>query len=231
MSRTKRLLLNLVKIALATVILFIIGLWFSNSLVESSSESYIIENVKSAPHAKVGLLLGTSKYNRAGNPNLFFRYRIERAAELFKRGKIDYILVSGDNRTIQYNEPRDMRKALLRKGVPDTAIYMDYAGLRTFDSVLRCKKVFGQDSFVIISQRFHLERALFIARNQGIQAVGVAARDVNDLSGWTSGVREVFARTKAVLDVFVLHTKPRYLGDPVRVGKTKLALGNKKERR
>lgn len=231
MKRSRRLLLFLVKITFVVTILLIIGLWFSNSLVESSSKSYVVENVRIAPHAKVGLLLGTSKYNRAGNPNLFFRYRIERAVELFKKGKIDYILVSGDNRTVQYNEPRDMRKALLMRGVSDTAIYMDYAGLRTFDSVLRCKKVFGQESFIIISQRFHLERALFIARNQGIQAVGVAAKDVNESSRWTSGVREVLARTKAVLDIFVLQTKPRYLGEPVRVGKVKLALWYNKQRR
>ncbi|MEX1189543.1 MAG: ElyC/SanA/YdcF family protein [Bacteroidia bacterium] len=206
------------RLGLSALFLVGIGLWFSNSLIESNSEDFIIHGSSQVPHARVGLLLGTSKYNRSGNPNLFFRYRIEAAAELFKTGKVDYLLVSGDNRTLSYNEPRDMRKALLKRGIPDSAIYMDFAGLRTFDSVLRCKQVFGQQSFIIISQRFHLERALFIAHNEDIQAVGFAARDVNDPSGWTSGLREVFARSRAVLDVYLLNTKPRFLGEPVQVG-------------
>lgn len=198
--------------------LMFLGLWFSNSLIEKSSQGYVIYDSAEIPHSKVGLLLGTSKYNRSGNPNMFFRYRIEAAAELFNSRKIDYIIVSGDNRTLNYNEPRDMRKALLKKGVPDSAIYMDFAGLRTFDSVLRCKKVFGQHSFTIISQRFHLERALFIALQQEIPVVGFAARDVKEASGWTSGLREIFARSRAVLDIYFLNTKPHFLGKPVEIG-------------
>lgn len=200
------------------ILLVILSVLLSNLAVERKSRSLIFSETKAIPRAHAGLLLGTSKYNRNGDPNLFFRYRIEAAASLFKSGKVDYLIVSGDNRTLAYNEPRDMRKALMAKGVPDTAIYMDFAGLRTFDSVLRCREVFGQKSFIIISQRFHLERALFIASSNGIPAVGYAARDVAGDAGWTSGVREMFARSKAVLDVFVLRTKPRFLGDPVQVG-------------
>jgi SanA protein len=210
--------IRLIKLTLLISVLLVLGLWFSNSLVEKTSKSFIVHQSSEIPHSKVGLLLGTSKYNRSGNPNMFFRYRIEAAAELFNSRKIDYIIVSGDNRTLNYNEPRDMRKALLKKGVPDSAIYMDFAGLRTFDSVLRCKKVFGQHSFTIISQRFHLERALFIALQQDIPVVGFAARDVKEASGWTSGLREIFARSKAVLDIYFLNTKPHFLGKPVEIG-------------
>lgn len=199
-------------------LLLILAVLLSNLMVEKLSNKLIFSETEGLPAARVGLLLGTSKYNRNGDPNLYFRYRIEAAAELFKRGKVDYLIVSGDNRTLSYNEPRDMRKALIAKGIPDTAIYMDFAGLRTFDSVLRCREVFGQSSFIIISQRFHVQRALFIALNNKIPAVGYAARDVSESYGWTVGLREMFARSKAVLDVFVLRTKPRFLGEPVRIG-------------
>ncbi len=218
MHRLRFWAIRILKLTVFISVLIVLGLWFSNSLVENTSQAFIVHQSSAIPHSRVGLLLGTSKYNRSGNPNLFFRYRIEAAADLFNSRKIDYIIVSGDNRTLNYNEPRDMRKALLKKGVPDTAIYMDFAGLRTFDSVLRCKKVFGQNSFTIISQKFHLERALFIALQQDIPVVGYAARDVNDASGWTSGLREVFARSRAVLDVYLLNTQPHFLGKPVEVG-------------
>ena len=197
------------------------GVWASNCWVQKESSSFIFHSSKELPHARVGLLLGTSRYSRSGNPNLFFRYRIEAAVDLFKARKVDYLVVSGDNRTLSYNEPRDMRKALMSRGIPDSAIYMDFAGLRTFDSVVRCKEVFGQESFIIISQSFHLERALFIAQREGITAIGYSARDAESMGNWTTGIREVLAKAKAVLDVYVLRTRPRHLGDPVIIGDTK----------
>jgi len=194
-------------------------LFWSNAEIESISEDYIFKSLINIPKSRVGLLLGTSKYNRYGGANLFFRYRIDAAISLYQNHKIDYILVSGDNRTLSYNEPRDMRKALLARGIPDTAIYLDYAGLRTFDSVVRCKKVFGQSAFIIISQEFHLARALFIAQNVGIYAIGYSAKNVPEAYSIKTSIREYFARTKAVLDVFILSTKPRFLGDSVTIGK------------
>jgi SanA protein len=192
--------------------------FWSNAEVENSSSNLIFKSLKDLPKARVGLLLGTSKYNRGGGANLFFRYRIDAAISLFQSHKIDYILVSGDNRTLAYNEPRDMRKALLARGIPDTAIYMDFAGLRTFDSVVRCKKVFGQSAFIIISQEFHLSRALFIAQHAGIYAIGYAAKNVPDAYSIKTSIREYFARTKAILDIFIFPTKPRFLGDSVQIG-------------
>jgi SanA protein len=203
---------------LLAIVLFALFVYYSNSRVKNVSEHLIFRSVQEMPHSKVGLLLGTSKYNRAGNPNLFFRYRIEAAVELYRSGKIDYVLVSGDNRTLSYNEPRDMRKALMARGVPDSLIILDFAGLRTFDSVLRCRKVFGQYSFTIISQEFHLQRALFIAKSEGIPAIGFAAREVEIQSTWTTHLREILARTMAVLDVSILDTQPKFLGEPVLIG-------------
>ena len=166
-------------------------------------------------------MLGTSKYNRSGNPNQFFRYRIDAAVKLYFNRKVKYLLVSGDNRTLYYNEPRDMRRALLARGVPDSVIILDYAGIRTFDSVIRCNKVFGQSSFTIISQEFHLERALFIAQHFGLNVIGFEAQAVDENRSVSTVIREYFARFKAVLDVFVLGTKPHFLGDPILIGKGK----------
>jgi SanA protein len=200
------------------VLLAVTTVLWSNYWIDEESDSWIFSEAVEMPRTKVGLLLGTSKYNRSGNPNLFFRYRIDAAVKLFNSHKIEYLLVSGDNRTLSYNEPRDMRRALLARGIPDSVIYLDYAGIRTFDSVIRCYKVFGQSTFTIISQEFHLERALFIARHYGLSAIGFAARSVPDAHSVSTVIREYFARTKAVLDVYILPTQPRFLGDPVKVG-------------
>lgn len=210
----RTLLYTLIALLLSTISV----LW-SNYWIDHESDPWIFSNTLEMPHTKVGLLLGTSKYNRAGNPNLFFRYRIDAAVELYNSNKVDYLLVSGDNRTLSYNEPRDMRRALLARGIPDSVIYLDYAGIRTFDSVIRCYKVFGQSTFTIISQEFHLERALFIARHFGLSAIGFEARSVPDVYSIRTAIREYFARLKAVLDVYILPTQPRFLGDPVLVGK------------
>jgi SanA protein len=196
----------------------ILTLLWSNTEIERSSNNFIFNSLKEIPKSRVGLLLGTSKYNRSGGINLFFRYRIDAAVTLYKNNKIDYVLVSGDNRTLSYNEPRDMRKALLARGIPDSVIYLDYAGLRTFDSVVRCKKVFGQSAFIIISQEFHLERALFIAQHVGIYAIGYAAKNVPEAYSIKTKIREYFARANAILDIFIFATKPKFLGDSITIG-------------
>ena len=172
--------------------------WWSNDQVENSGKSLIFTTTESMPRSKVGLLLGTSKNAKGGRRNLFFSYRIDAAAELFRTGKVDYLLVSA--------------------GVPDSAIVSDYAGFRTFDSVVRAKEVFGQTSFTIISQEFHLERALFIASHFGIPAIGYQAKGVPVGYAIKTEIREYFARIKAVLDVFILRTSPRFLGEPVKIG-------------
>ena len=129
---------------------------------------------------------------------------MEATARLFKVGKIKYIILSGNNDSRYYNEPLDMQKALLNLGVPENVMTLDYAGFRTFDSVIRCKQVFNQDNFTIISQNFHNARALYIARNEGIEAISFAAQDVPDGYSLRTLVREYLARPKAVLDVHFL---------------------------
>ena len=150
-----------------------------------------------------------------GRENLYFRYRIDAAAEVWKAGKARCVIVSGDNRTKYYNEPERMRRALIKKGVPADKIVCDYAGLRTLDSVVRAKEVFGVEKVVFISQRFQNERAAYLAKANGMEYVGFNAKDVEGQGGMKTRLREIGARVKMWLDVKVLGTRPRHLGERV----------------
>ena len=184
----------------------------------SDARHYTYDDVDAVPYNRVALVLGTSKYLIGGSPNHYFKYRIKAAAELYNNGKVDYILVSGDNATVQYNEPRQMRRALIQAGIPANAIYSDYAGFRTLDSIVRAKEVFGQARFTVVSQAFHNERAIFIARHFGIEAVGFNALDPSAYQGIKTRVREVFARLMGLLDLYVLDKGPKFLGEPIVIG-------------
>ena len=184
----------------------------------SDARHYTYDDVEVVPYNRVALVLGTSKYLIGGSPNHYFKYRIKAAAELYNNGKVDYILVSGDNATVQYNEPRQMRRALIQAGIPAKAIYSDYAGFRTLDSIVRAKEVFGQARFTVVSQAFHNERAIFIARHFGIEAVGFNALDPSAYQGIKTRVREVFARLMGLLDLYVLDKGPKFLGEPIVIG-------------
>lgn len=198
------------------VIFVCAGILFCNFHIKSEAKPYLYDNAKLIPENKVGLLLGTSPKLSNGNRNLYFDYRITAASILFKAQRINYILISGDNRRHNYNEPEEMKKALLQLGVPDSAIYLDYAGLRTLDSVVRAKEVFGQDSMTIISQRFHNERAIFLANQYGIHAIGFNAKDVNTATGFKTRIRELLARIKVFVDI-TTRKQPRHLGDKINI--------------
>ena len=192
------------------LLIIIFNLW-----VVLSTNGRIYSNIEELPQRNVALVLGTSAYMAKGQENAFFTHRIEAAAKLYFSGKVKKLLVSGDNGTEYYNETEEMRKALLHKGIPEKDIVMDYAGFRTFYSVVRAKKVFGQDKLIIVSQRFHIQRALFIANSFGIDAVGYEAPDpVHNGSYFKVIFREIFARLAAVLDCYLLGTQPKYPGPP-----------------
>lgn len=171
----------------------------------------VYTDINKLPYRPYGLVLGTSKYFSKKTPNLFYSYRLLSANELFKQKKIDYLLLSGDNRTIEYNEPRTMFKDLKKMGVPEEFMYMDYAGFRTLDSVLRADQIFKAHSITIITQRFHCERALFIAKYHNIDAICFVA----DYPAGYHFVRfrEFFARLQAVLDLLI-EKEPYFLGNP-----------------
>mgnify|MGYP002395619083 CR=1 FL=1 len=171
-----------------------------------------IAQVKPMP---VALLLGTARTHQ-GRPNQFYRARIEAAAELFHSGRVRGILVSGDNATMYYNEPVSMQKDLIALGVPAEFITLDYAGFRTLDSVVRAKEVFGVERLLVVSQRFHAERAIFLARHFGIDAQGLAAADPDSPGLMKVRAREVLARVVAVLDI-ITGRAPKFLGAPETV--------------
>lgn len=189
---------------------------YCNIHIKNYAHPYIYDRADSIPACNVGLLLGTSPTLKSGRNNLYFDYRIAATANLFHAGKINYILISGDNRKHTYNEPEEMKKALLLQGIPDSVIYLDYAGLRTLDSVVRAKEIFGQDSLIIISQQFHNERAIYLAGQYGIHANGFNASDVNIYAGFKTQTRELLARVKVFVDI-VLQKQPRHLGEKVHI--------------
>lgn len=186
----------------------------ANYLVQSKASGCIFSNIDKLPKNDVALVLGANKKSRSGNTNLFFKYRMEAAAKLYKNGKVKHLLVSGDNHISTYDEATDMRDYLVSLGVPFSKITLDYAGFRTLDSVIRAQKIFGQSSFTIVSQKFHNERALFLATTNGINAVAFNAKDVPTKYSYKTYLREKIARVKALLDVYVLFTSPKFLGDP-----------------
>jgi len=185
--------------------------------VEYSAHNYLYDEQKEIPYSEVGLVLGTSKRLSDGGPNLYFNYRLKAAYQLYASGKVKYLLLSGDNHSKYYNEPMDMKKALVKMGVPDKAIVLDYAGFRTLDSVVRCNKVFGQHKFTIISQPFHNKRAIYLARNLGLDAVAYNAEDVRLSLGIKVHAREVLARVKAFIDLHVINTQPKFLGSKIQI--------------
>lgn len=198
------------------LVLCLISIYGADKLVEKTAEGRLYNSADSIPHNKIGLLLGTSKTLPNGHTNLYYTYRIQAAVELFKAGKIDFILVSGDNSRKDYDEPSTIKNDLIAAGIPAEKIYLDYAGFRTLDSVVRCKEIFGQTSITVISQPFHNERAIFIAGYKNIQAIGYNARDVNAHYGFKTRLREKFARVKMILDL-VFGKSPKYLGEKVEI--------------
>jgi SanA protein len=197
----------------AIVMLFIL----SNLWVIISTKGRIYSSAESIPANNVAVVLGTSKRLTSGHDNPYFYNRMEATANLFKNKKVKHIIVSGDNRTIYYNEPQDMKNALVKLGVPDSCITLDYAGLRTLDSVVRGKKVFGQDKFIIVTQQFHSYRAIFISRYHGIDAIALAASDISVRKAFRVLGREFLARPLAIVDLYIKKTEPRYLGEQIEL--------------
>lgn len=187
-----------------------------NVIIAKTTSKQIYSDVNSIPHNKVGLLLGTSQYLKSGRTNLYFTHRIEAAVELYNAGKIDFFVISGDNSRKDYDEPSDMKRELISRGVPEERIFLDYAGFRTFDSVIRMNKIFGQTEFTVISQRFHNERATYIANRLKMNAIAFNAQDVSAYNGFKTNVREKFARVKVFID-FMTNKKPKFLGEHIEI--------------
>lgn len=199
----------------AAVALMALALW-ANGRVADAARGRVYTRLEDLPPQPVALVLGTSKYSR-GRLNSYYVGRIRAAAELYHSGKVAGILVSGDNGSADYNEPALMMADLVALGVPAEHITADYAGFRTLDSIYRAGDVFGLDRYVIVTQAFHLPRALYLAQHKGHDAIGYAAPGPRRGVSWRLLAREVAARVVAVLDTSLLNRGPRYLGEPVEV--------------
>ena len=200
------------------ILLSLISILYAGSAIGKAAKGRTYEDASTIPYRRVGLLLGCSQRLPDGRRNLFFSTRTTAAAKLFKAHKVDYLIVSGDNHVAGYDESTDMKMALAKAGVPSERIYCDYAGFRTLDSVVRANKIFGQTNVTVISQEFHNQRAIYIARHKGIDAIGFNAADMDSYNGFRTRFRELFARVKTVLDVRVFRTRPKFLGSPIEIG-------------
>ncbi|MEM6319064.1 MAG: ElyC/SanA/YdcF family protein [Bacteroidota bacterium] len=184
---------------------------------KKGTTSRLYDDIEAIPFNKVGLLLGTGKYLANGYINGYYQYRLEAAVELFQQQKIQYLLISGDNSRKDYNEPEQFKQDLLKRGIPADRIFLDYAGFRTLDSVVRAKAIFGQRKLTIISQPFHNERALYICKNKDIEAIGFNAKDVNFRYGLKVQIREKLARLKMMVDLYLTRKQPKYLGKKILI--------------
>lgn len=187
----------------------------TNRWVVNSTNGYLYTKWALLPENDVGLVMGTSPYRSDGKSSSEFYGRMRAAAELYQLGKVKHLIVSGANPDSTYNEPRQMLKELVRLGVKEDDITMDFAGFRTLDSITRANVVFGLKRFTIITTRYHAWRSLFIARKLDLNAVGYAAPiDVTGDFGKRNPWREILARTLAVFDVFLLGTEPTVQSEP-----------------
>jgi len=207
---------NKLYIFLILILLPFLLILISNYSIEKYAKNKTFSDVSIIEKNKVGLVLGTSKTLNNGMINLYFTFRINATVELYNNGKIDFILISGDNGNKDYDEPTDFKNELIKKGIPENKIFLDFAGFRTLDSVIRSKEIFGQKSITIISQQFHNERAIYLAKNYGITAIGFNARDVSGRYGLKVQIREYFARTKVFIDI-LLGVKPKFLGNKIEI--------------
>lgn len=217
MTKIKRVKKRVTTVVVVALLFVVIALIFANWKIPHDAQIFLYDDVSDIPPQKVALVLGASRHLKGGYPNPYFTNRIRAAKELYDARKVKAFVLSGDNGRHSYNEPEDMRSELISFGVPDSIIYLDYAGFRTFDSVVRMNKIFGQDSIIIVSQKFHNERAVYVARHCGLIAYGYNAEDVElNRTSYRTKVREKFARVKVLLDI-IISKQPKFLGDPVEI--------------
>lgn len=185
-------------------------LWGTNHAVLSSAKGKIFSDVSAMPGEDVALVLGTSPKVKSGNKNLYFEHRMDAAAALYQAKKVKKILVSGDNGKAYYDEPTAMMKALVSRGIPEKDIVRDYAGFHTLDSIVRAHRVFGVKRCTIVTDDFHLPRALYIAEHEGLECVGFQTKPLPKT--YSSGPREIASRALMWIDLHILNKQPKFLG-------------------
>lgn len=206
-------LFKIIGVLIGLLILIIIT---CNYIIINTASGKTFSDIAEIPKNRVGLVLGTSNKITDGSSNPYYTYRIDATIALYKASKIEYILVSGDNGSIYYNEPNTIKKDLVAAGIPENVIFLDYAGFRTLDSMVRAKFIFGLEEVTVISQQFHNERAIFIAQRKGLNAIGFNAQDLSTTQGFKVQIREYFARVKVFIDV-LFNTQPKFYGAKIEI--------------
>jgi SanA protein len=189
----------------------------ANAVVAVSARGDTAGSLEAVPHAQAALVLG-AQVKPDGTPSAMLADRIEAAAELYRAGKVDKLLLSGDHGRWGYDEVGAMRRELLARGIPARDLFTDHAGFDTWDSAQRARRVFGVESAIVVTQRFHLGRALYAAHRAGLDATGYAAdrRSYGRVLGRLR-LREALARVKVVADA-VTGADPRFLGPQLPIG-------------
>ena len=197
-----------------TLVLLGLLVFFLPRIMTSFYAMFRAYSVEDAPADRVGIVFGAG-LRRDGSPTAVLRDRVETAAKLYRDGKVEKLLMSGDNRVVDYNEPEAMRQYARSLGVPDEAIVLDYAGRRTYDTCYRAKAIFGVESAILVTQKFHLSRALFTCNALGVKAVGAETNNYYFLkrSRLYWNLREQFATGIAFWDVYFKQPLP-VLGEP-----------------
>ncbi|MDO6807184.1 ElyC/SanA/YdcF family protein [Zobellia galactanivorans] len=207
---------NYYKICGALVASLFLLIFLCNLIISSSAEGKTFTSLEDLPKNRVGIVLGTSKKLIGGLPNPYYTFRIEATLELYQAQKIDFVLVSGDNGTRYYNEPNTIKKDLISKGIPAEKIFLDFAGFRTLDSMVRAKEVFGLNDVTVISQEFHNQRAIYLAEKKGLKAIGYNAKSISGRQGLKVRLREYLARVKVFIDL-LFNTQPKFFGERVDI--------------
>ncbi|MEP2688381.1 SanA/YdcF family protein [Maribacter dokdonensis] len=207
---------KILKILGLLFILLVFVIFTCNIIISNTADGKTFTDISSTPKNRVGLVLGTSNKLTNGSPNPYYTYRINATKALYNAGKIEFILVSGDNGSIYYNEPDTFKKDLIKAGIPERVIFLDYAGFRTLDSMFRAKFIFGLNNVTVISQKFHNERAIYIAKQKGLNAIGFNAQDVSTSQGIKVQLREYLARVKVFIDM-LLNTQPKFYGTTIEI--------------
>ncbi len=203
-------------VVLILIALPLLAIVLSNLVIEQATKGKTYDQVMDIPENKVGLVLGTARRLVEGGLNPYYTHRIQATVELYQAGKIKFVLVSGDNGSVYYNEPTTIKKDLVKAGIPAEQIFLDYAGFRTLDSMVRAKVIFGLDSVTVISQDFHNKRAIYLAEKKGLTAIGFNADDVAGNPGLKVHIREYLARVKVFVDL-LMNTQPRYYGNRIEI--------------
>ena len=206
------------RLAVTGFCLFLLGIgliWYANRKVQSF-QAETVQSLDQLRPQRAAVVFGCNRY-AYGHRNQFYEARLDACHKLYNSGKVQKVLVSGDNGRKEYSEPDDMKADLMKRGIPEEDVICDYAGFSTLDTVVRAKKVFGLDQFIAVSQEFQCVRAAYIGEAHGIEITAYCAGDVSGALAKKTYVREYLARVKAWLDVEILRRGPKFLGPRIEV--------------